>query len=115
MTAAVGLFHPTRLALPNILSPATSPIPLIVYGASSAVGAFAIKLAQRANIHPIIAIAGKGQEFVEGIISREKGDTIVDYRNGNEAVVSGLKQALKKTGEVKYAFDAVSEHNSYQV
>jgi len=114
MTAAVGLFHPSRLALPTPLNPATSPLPLIVYGASSAVGAYAIKLAQRANIHPIIAVAGNGQAFVEKLISKEKGDLIVDYRGGNEALVSGLKEALKKTGEVKYAFDAVSEHNSYQ-
>lgn len=47
---------------------------------------------------------------------RSKGDTIVDYRKGNEAVVSGINDALKKAGanEVKYAFDAVSEHNSFQ-
>lgn len=116
MTAAVGLFHPTRLDLPSPLNPASAPIPLIVYGASSAVGAYVIKLAQRAHIHPILAVAGQGQTYVEKLISREKGDTIVDYRNGNEAVVSGLKEALKKTGtsEVKYAYDAVSEKNSYQ-
>jgi len=75
-----------------------------------------IKLAQVSNIHPIIAVAGRGQNFVEKLISREKGDNIVDYRNGDAAVVSGIKDALKKAGasEVKYAFDAVSEHNSFQ-
>jgi NADPH:quinone reductase len=53
---------------------------------------------------------------VEKLITRSKGDTIVDYRSGNGAVISGIKDALKKAGasEVKYAFDAVSEHNSYQ-
>ncbi len=53
---------------------------------------------------------------MEKLISRDKGDTIVDYRKGDEAVVSGIKEALKKAGasEVKYAFDAVSEHNSFQ-
>ncbi len=79
-------------------------------------GAYAIKLAQVSNIHPIIAVAGRGHKFVETIISREKGDAIVDYRNGNEAVISGIKEALGKAGatEVRYAFDAISEHNSYQ-
>lgn len=79
-------------------------------------GAYAIKLAQQSNIHPIIAVAGRAQSFVEKLISREKGDTIVDYRKGDEAVVSGIKDALKAAGasEVKYAFDAVSEHNSFQ-
>jgi NADPH:quinone reductase len=53
---------------------------------------------------------------VEKLITRSKGDIIVDYRNGNGAVISGIKDALKKAGasEVEYAFDAVSEHNSYQ-
>jgi NADPH2:quinone reductase len=50
------------------------------------------------------------------LITRSKGDTIVDYREGNEAVVSGIKDSLKKAGmsEIHYAFDGVSEHNSYQ-
>ncbi|CZT43124.1 related to zeta-crystallin / quinone reductase (NADPH) [Rhynchosporium secalis] len=114
MTAALGLFQ--RLGLPEPWKAATDPIPLIVYGASGAVGAYAVKLAQLSNIHPIIAVAGRASEFVETLITREKGDTIVDYRKGDEAVVSGIQEALKKAGviEVKYAFDAVSEHNSFQ-
>ncbi|KAJ5047586.1 uncharacterized protein L3040_003408 [Drepanopeziza brunnea f. sp. 'multigermtubi'] len=114
MTAAVGLYQ--RLGLPDPWKPTTTPTPLIVYGASGAVGAYAIKLAQLSNIHPIIAIAGRAQDFVEQLITREKGDTIIDYRKGDEAIVSGIKDALTKAGarEVKYAFDAVSEHNSFQ-
>jgi threonine dehydrogenase-like Zn-dependent dehydrogenase len=79
-------------------------------------GAYAIKLAKLSNIHPIIAVAGRGAAFVESLIDRKKGDTIVDYRNGDLAVVTGIQEALKKAGtkEVKYAFDAVSEHNSFQ-
>ncbi|KUJ20667.1 GroES-like protein [Mollisia scopiformis] len=114
MTAAVGLY--VRLGLPEPWNAPTTPLPLIVYGASGAVGAYAIKLAQASNIHPIIAIAGRGQPFVEKLISPEKGDTIVDYRNGDDAVVSGIKNTLKKAGvgEVHHAFDAVSEKGSFQ-
>ncbi|RDW66295.1 hypothetical protein BP6252_09930 [Coleophoma cylindrospora] len=114
MTAAVGLYN--RLGLPEPWKPTTTPIPLVVYGGASAVGAFAIKLAQVSNIHPIIAVAGNGQTFVETLISREKGDTIVDYRKGDQAVIAGIKEALQKAGasELRYAFDAVSEHNSFQ-
>jgi len=114
MTAAVGLYR--RLDLPEPWAATTTPTPLIVYGASSAVGAYAIKLAQLSNIHPIIAVAGRGQAFVEKLITRSKGDQIVDYRNGDAAVISDIKDALKKAGasEVQYAFDAVSEHNSFQ-
>jgi NADPH2:quinone reductase len=61
-------------------------------------------------------IAGKGTSYVETLLTPSKGDTIVDYRNGDDAVVSGIQAALKKAGhsEVKYAFDAVSEKGSFQ-
>jgi hypothetical protein len=79
-------------------------------------GAFAIKLAQISNIHPLICVAGRAQEFVENLIDRSKGDTIVDYRQGNEAVTAGIKAALSAAGftEAKHAFDGISEKNSYQ-
>jgi NADPH2:quinone reductase len=114
MTAAIGLY--SRLHLPNPWEAATAPIPLIVYGASGAVGSYAIKLARASNIHPIIAIAGKGQTYVETLIDRHRGDTIVDYRNGDENVVERIKDALKKAGQdtVSYAFDTISEKGSYQ-
>ncbi|TVY84571.1 Trans-enoyl reductase [Lachnellula suecica] len=114
MTAAIGLYM--RLGLPEPWHATTTQTPLIVYGASGAVGAYAIKLAQASNIHPIIAIAGRAQDFVEKLIDRSKGDTIIDYRKGDDAVVSGIQDALKKAGakEVHHAFDAVSEHNSFQ-
>ncbi|KAG9194345.1 NADPH2:quinone reductase [Alternaria panax] len=110
MTAAIGLHQ--RMGLPDAWTPAKEPIPLVVYGGAGAVGAFAIKLAQRANIHPIIAVAGKGEKLVESLIDRSKGDTIVDYRKGDEAVVKGIRDALKGQ-KLHYAYDAVSEHNSY--
>jgi len=109
MTAALGLYQELKLPLP--WSPADKPTPLVVYGGASAVGAFAIKFAQLSNIHPIIAVAGKGAPFVETLISREKGDTIIDYREGDEALVSKIKAAAK--GPVHYAYDAVSEKGSY--
>ncbi|KAF1825221.1 GroES-like protein [Dissoconium aciculare CBS 342.82] len=108
MTAAIGLFASDRLALPTPINPATEPIPLVVYGGASAVGAFAIQLAQRSNIHPIIAVAGGGATLVEKYLDRSKGDTIVDYRQGNDAVVSGIKAALKGK-PLRHAYDAVSE------
>ena len=110
MTAALGMHQ--RLGLPDPWTPATQPTPLVVYGGAAAVGSYAIKLAILANIHPIIAVAGRGEKFVEGLIDRSKGDTIVDYRKGSEAIVQGIKDALK--GEkLWYALDATSEHGSY--
>lgn len=109
MTAALGLYQRLRLPLP--FQPATSEIPLVIYGGSSAVGAFAIKLAKASNIHPIIAVAGKGAPFVEDLIDRSKGDTIVDYRKGDEAVVEGIKTALGGK-KLLHAFDATSEDST---
>lgn len=110
MTAALGLH--IRLGLPMPFIPAAEPIPLVIYGGASAVGAYAIKLASHAGIHPIIAVAGRGIPFVETLIDRSKGDTIVDYRGGDAAVVQGLKDALGGT-PLHHAFDATSDHNSY--
>lgn len=111
MTAAIGLH--VRLGLPQPWRPADKPIPLVIYGAGSAVGAFALQLAKKSNIHPLICVAGRAQTFVTQFLEPGKGDVIVDYRNGDDAVVKGLKDALK--GEkLYYAFDAVSEKNSYK-
>ncbi|KAL8666954.1 MAG: hypothetical protein Q9168_007379 [Polycauliona sp. 1 TL-2023] len=115
MTAAIGLYQRFE-GLPLPWHPTTKPIPLIVYGAASAVGAYAIKLAQLSNIHPLICIAGRGIPFVETLITPSKGDIILDYRSGDEKLVSDLKTAADKVpgGKIEYAFDAVSEHNSFQ-
>lgn len=113
MTAAFGLYK--YLGLPQPWTPAETPIPLLIYGASGAVGAFAVKLAILSNIHPIIAVAGKGEKYVSSLIDKSKGDAIVDYRKGDEAVVQGIRDALKAAGAsgVSYALDAVSEGGSY--
>lgn len=111
MTACCGLY--AKLRLPEPWLPATKPIPLVIYGASSAVGYYTIQLALKSNIHPLICVAGKARAHVEKLLDASKGDTIVDYRDGDEAVVAGLQAALKGQ-KLEYAFDAVSEKGSYQ-
>lgn len=114
MTAALGLYYNLRLPLP--WHPSTTPTPLIIYGGASAVGAFAIKLAALSNIHPIIAVAGRGASFVETLIDRARGDAIVDYRNGNDAIVTGIRHAVQNAGleKAEYAFDAITAQNSWR-
>jgi NADPH2:quinone reductase len=83
--------------LPPPWSPRPSssdPLPLIVYGASSALGAFSIKFAKASNIHPIIAIGGGSTDYVSGLLDMTKGDTWVDYRDGIENMKATVKQAL---------------------
>ncbi|KAI0150123.1 GroES-like protein [Hypoxylon sp. NC0597] len=110
MTAAVGLY--ARLGLPQPWTPATEPIPLVIYGAASSVGAYAVQFARKSNIHPLICVAGHSKTYVETLIDRSKGDTIIDYRDGDDAVVEGLRKAAGKS-KLLYAFDATSEKNSY--
>ncbi|KAL6234841.1 hypothetical protein BDW75DRAFT_157204 [Aspergillus navahoensis] len=115
LTAAVSLYAHHRLPPP--WAPALNPIPLIVYGASGAVGSYAIKLARNSNIHPIIAVAGKGSHYVESLIDRSKGDTIVDYRQGVEATVKGISTSLEQAGHtsVWHAIDAAIVPQSAEV
>ncbi|KAI1357769.1 GroES-like protein [Xylaria arbuscula] len=110
MTSAVGLY--LRLGLPQPWVPATEPIPLVIYGAASAVGSYAIQLAQQSNIHPLICVAGSSSAHVEKLIDCSKGDTILDYREGDDALVENLKKAANGT-PLLYAFDAVSEKGSF--
>lgn len=109
MTAALGVYR--KLKLPFPWDPATEPTPLIVNGAATAVGAFAIKFATLSNVHPIIAIAGKGIPFVESLLDPSKGDTVIDYRLGAEHVDAELRKATEKL-TVAYAYDTVSDEAS---
>ncbi|KAF2101148.1 GroES-like protein [Rhizodiscina lignyota] len=113
LTAAVALYHNLKLPLP--WEPAKEKIPLLIYGGSSAIGSFAIKLARRSNIHPIIAVAGKSKDYVESLLDPSQGDAVIDYRDGIDAVVFGIQQALKAAdaGSAFHAFDAISEKNTF--
>ncbi len=86
---------------------------MIIYGAASAVGSYAIKLARQSNIHPLICVAGRGISHVEELIDKTKGYIVLDYRNGHEQLVQNLKAALQNSGKIQYTFDGVSEHGSF--
>lgn len=108
----------SRLSLPQPWSPTSQKLPLIIYGASSAVGCYAIKLAQRANIHPLILIAGRSSAYAKTLIDEAKGDTIIDYNEGPEKVVAGIKKGLQRNGlaekDMMHAFDVISERGSWR-
>ncbi|KAJ4252741.1 hypothetical protein NW762_010647 [Fusarium torreyae] len=89
--------------------------PVIIYGASTATGAFAIKLAAAANIHPIIAVGSQRSSFVKPFLDENKGDQLVDYTSykSEEELVKAIQEAVKKGGapggRCWKAFDTVSE------
>lgn len=111
MTAALGLHQ--RLQLPLPWNPAMKQTPLVVYGGSTAVGAFVIKLAKLSNIHPIISVAGKGIPFVETLIEKNKGDVVLDYREGDSILRQKIKQSAGGL-PILHGYDAVSEKGSFQ-
>ncbi|KAK4244343.1 chaperonin 10-like protein [Corynascus novoguineensis] len=118
MTAVVALYQ--HLALPQ---PWTLPlpdnkareIPLVIYGASSSVGFYALQFAQRSNIHPILAVAGRATDHIKSFIDPAKGDVVVDYRDGDEAVVATLKKALEGRPPLRHTLDAVSVGTSSKI
>lgn len=112
MTAALGVYR--RLQLPLPWDAVTVPTPLVINGAATAVGAFAIKFATLSNIHPIIAIAGKGIPYVETLLDRSKGDIVIDYRQGLNHV-TGQLQETAKLHVISYAYDAVSDKASLEI
>lgn len=115
MTAVMGLFRCLALPAPwtrQGADRAAASGGVLVYGGASAVGAYAIKLLRKSGVHPIYAVAGRGIPFVEGLLDKSKGDAVVDYRNGDDAVANGLKEALGGR-KLRHAFDAVSERGSH--
>ncbi|RDW77884.1 hypothetical protein BP5796_05736 [Coleophoma crateriformis] len=106
ITAALGLYH--HMQLPAPWTPTKARTPIIIYGASSAVGAFAVKLASLSNLHPIIAVSGQGSDYVKSIIDPSKGDVVVDYRQGEEKLLALILKAIHRDEKIKYAFDAIS-------
>ncbi|TVY37084.1 Trans-enoyl reductase, partial [Lachnellula subtilissima] len=107
ITAALGLYR--NLRLPQPWAPATEDTPLVIYGASSAVGAFAVKLAVLSNIHPIIAIAGSGGNIIASVLRVDKGDVLLDYRSEKDALVQSIRKIAPK---LKYVFDAISNEQT---
>ncbi|KAK0714388.1 chaperonin 10-like protein [Apiosordaria backusii] len=114
MTSAIGLYNRLRLSQPwspEVSQDKVTDIPLLIYGASSAVGIYGLQFALRSNIHPLICVAGSSKDYVASFIDPSKGDVVVDYRDGPEATVDGIKKALGGR-ELRHVLDAVSLQES---
>ncbi|KAI5283808.1 hypothetical protein KEM54_001824 [Ascosphaera aggregata] len=112
LTAAVSLFFNLRLPTPMV--PANRQTPLIVSGAGTSVGTFLIKLAIESNIHPVIAIAGTGCQYINTLLDHSKGDEVVDYRQDPAKVLTDVKTAILRSGtsHAKYAFEAIGSQSN---
>lgn len=115
-TAAVTLFRRQGLSPPweEKRGWGTTATPLIVYGASSSLGTFAVKLARLAGVHPIVAIAGSNAAYVAKFLDKEKGDLLLDYRVGGTRLISRVGSHLHFLGlKAHHAIDCISADASW--
>jgi NADPH2:quinone reductase len=109
ITAATALYADLELPMPfdgNVASNGNNKL-LLINGVTSAVGAFSAKLARLSGIRPIIGVAGRGGDYAKTLV-----DHVIDYRNGEEAVVKSVEAILATEGlgeKVPYVIDAISE------
>ncbi|KAI1767777.1 GroES-like protein [Hypoxylon sp. FL1150] len=115
LTAANALYGDLKLPTPfDPVNPTQdgTKIPIVIYGVSSAVGAFAAKFARLSGLSPIIGVAGRAGDFAKNIV-----DHVVDYRKGEDALVAAIEEILVKEGlgpTTPYVFDAISENGSLE-
>lgn len=121
-TSVCALFQELQIPEPwSPLAKTEEKRPLLIYGASTATGAFAIKLAAAANVHPIIAVGSKRSEFVKPFLDESKGDALVDYtvHDTEEKLIAAIQDAFKKSGAPDgrcwKAFDSVSEDSTVRL
>lgn len=107
MTAAIGLFR--RIGLPEPSADGTASAEakgkgVLIWGASSSVGAFAVQLAKRAGLY-VIGIAGAGGDLAKSL----GADVVVDYR-GKASLVEDLKAAIAAAKGITFnhAYDAIT-------
>lgn len=115
-TAAVAIFHELEFPSPwDAASARDNKRPLVIYGASTAIGAYGIKLALRANIHPIIAVGSKNSAFVTSQLDPSRGDVLIDYtaHSTPESLIDALRAAAAPHGGVRDVFDTVSENGTF--
>ncbi|KAL0938351.1 quinone oxidoreductase [Colletotrichum truncatum] len=116
-TAATALFHSLEVPSPWDRN-RESKMPVIIYGISSAIGAFGVKLAKKAGVHPLIAVGSKNSSFVTPLLDEKAGDVFVDYTQfeSQDKLAEKLKEVIKGTGSRCFrAFDCVSENGSFEM
>jgi NADPH2:quinone reductase len=106
MTASLDLYQHLMLPLPP--APDKKDMAVLIYGGSSAVGAYALQLAKLSKVGPIITVARSGIDFVKSL---NAATHIVDYRQRNVEVdiLTGLRGK-----KLALALDSISGHGSYE-
>jgi len=112
LTAALALYVDLKLPPPWLPKAEGVKTPILIYGVTSAVGAFAAKYARLSGLGPIIGVAGRAGDFAKTL-----ADYVVDYRNGEDALVAAVEDIITKEGlgsKVPYVLDTISENGSLE-
>ncbi|KAK5418693.1 hypothetical protein LTR06_002443 [Exophiala xenobiotica] len=114
LTAGITLFRRQGFAAP--WDPETmgknGQQPLLVYGATTALGTYAIKLAKLAGVGPIIAIGGGSSEYLRTLLTED--DVFLDYRTGMVQIRNDIGRIAKERNlKLLNAIDAFSASGSW--
>jgi len=118
MTACIGLFIHLGLSTPatsNTSSAQREGEIVLINGASSSVGAFAVQLATRAG-YSVIGISGQSSSYARSL----GADYVVDYRNKSdgqmgEAIAEALASLNGGNGKIVGVYDAVSTEKTVEM
>lgn len=106
MTAGLALFK--SLALPGYpLGPSVKPIPVLVYGGSTATGTAAIQLLRLAGFTPVVTCSSHSFELVKSY----GAEAVFDYRAPDCA--AAIREHTRNG--LKYALDCITTGESMQI
>lgn len=93
--------------LPSPLAATTEDIPLLVYGASSAVGLYVLQVAKAAGLKTYALCSPKNCDLVKSF----GADEVYDYRDPD----ASKKIKAASGGKIQAAVDTISEHGSVNI
>lgn len=113
LTAGITLFRRQGFAAPwTPEAVEKNGQPLLVYGATTALGTYAIKLAKVAGIGPIIAIGGRSSQYLRTLLTEH--DVFLDYRSGMDKAREDIGHIAKgKNLKLLNAIDAFSASGTW--
>ncbi|PPJ56599.1 hypothetical protein CBER1_01774 [Cercospora berteroae] len=106
-TAGQGMYGPDGLGLPWPNEPAKEKFPVLIYGASTNTGLWAMQYAKLSGLGVIATCSEKNFEAVKEL----GADEVFDYRD--EKCGEKIREATNN--QLKHAFDCVSEGSSMEI
>lgn len=104
-TVGQGLFQALQLPMPD--QPTKEKFPVLIYGGSSAMGAYGIQFAVAAGLEVVTTASKHNHEYVKSL----GATSVFDYRDEN--VGAEIRRATGN--KLCYAWDAISEHDSPRI